>query len=135
FLREQGPRQRVLPPPSIGDLATGSAVYAKHCFNCHGDAKTRGEAPSLANPVFQATATAAFVRHAVVTGRPGTKMEAFADKLSSADIDGVVSYIRGLGNGGVPLPNLLPEPTGKEAIVLNPSGKHPAFTLRADACP
>jgi mono/diheme cytochrome c family protein/rhodanese-related sulfurtransferase len=135
YLREQGPAVRPLPAPAIGDVATGSAVYAKHCFSCHGDAKTRGEAVSLANPVFQATATAAFVRHAVVAGRPGTKMEAFADKLSTAQIDGVVSYVRGLGNGGVPLPNLLPEPTGKEPIVLNPSGRHPAFTPRAADCP
>jgi mono/diheme cytochrome c family protein/rhodanese-related sulfurtransferase len=135
YLREQGPPVKPLPPPAIGDVATGSAVYAKHCLSCHGDVKTRGEAPSLANPVFQATATAAFVRHAIVAGRPGTKMEAFADKLSLAEIDGVVSYVRGLGNGGVPMPNLLSEPTGKEPIVLNPSGRHPAFTPRADACP
>ena len=135
YLREQGPAAIPLPAPAIGDVATGSAVYAKHCFSCHGDARTRGEAVSLANPVFQATATAAFVRHAVVAGRPGTKMEAFSDKLSIAEIDGVVAYVRGLGNGGVPLPNLLPEPTGKEPIVLNPSGRHPAFTLRATDCP
>jgi cytochrome c oxidase cbb3-type subunit III len=135
FLREQGPPLRALPPPSTGDVATGSAVYAKHCFTCHGDAKTRGEAPSLANPVFHATATAAFVRHAVVAGRPGTKMEAFTGKLSEAEIDGVVSYVRGLGNGGMPVPSLLPEPSGKEPIVIHPTGKHPTFTLRADACP
>ncbi|HSR96842.1 MAG TPA: c-type cytochrome [Kofleriaceae bacterium] len=135
FLREQGPPQRPLPPPSIGDLATGSAVYAKHCFNCHGDAKTRGEAPSLANQVFQATATAAFVRHAVVAGRPGTKMEAFTAKLSDTEIDSVVSYVRGLGSGGVPMPSLLAEPTGKEPIVIHPSGKHPSFTPRAETCP
>jgi cytochrome c oxidase cbb3-type subunit 3 len=135
YMREQGPPVKPLPPPAIGDVATGSAVYAKHCFSCHGDAKTRGEAVSLANPVFQASATAAFIRHAVVAGRPGTKMEAFADKLSIAEIDGVVSYIRGLGNDGVPLPNFLPEPTGKEPIVINPSGRHPKFTLRADPCP
>jgi cytochrome c oxidase cbb3-type subunit III len=135
YLREQGPAFKPMPPPAIGDIATGSAVYAKHCFSCHGDAKTRGEAVSLTNRVFQATATAAFIRHAVVAGRPGTKMEAFADKLSIAEIDGVVSYLRGLGNEGVPLPSFLPAPTGKEPIVLNPSGRHPKFTLRASPCP
>jgi cytochrome c oxidase cbb3-type subunit 3 len=135
FVREQGPPQRPLPPPSMGDVATGSAVYARHCVTCHGDARTRGEAPSLANPVFQATATAAFIRYAVAAGRPGTKMEAFVGKLSDAELDGVVAYLRGLGNGGTPPPNQLPEPTGKEPLVINPAGRHPTFTLRADACP
>jgi mono/diheme cytochrome c family protein/rhodanese-related sulfurtransferase len=135
YLRELGPAARPLPAARAGDVAVGSAIYAKHCVGCHGDARTRGEAPWLANPQFQAAASDSFVRHAVVHGRPGTKMEAFAGKLTDAELDGVVSYVRALGNGGEPPVTLLPEPTGTEPLVLNPSGKSPSFSLRVDPCP
>ena len=134
YLRDLGPAARPLPAAAAGDAAIGAAVYAKRCVSCHGDARTRGEAVSLANPVFQAAVTAPFLRHAVVSGRPGTKMEAFAGALSDAEIDGVVSYLRTLGSGA-PQVVLLPEPTGQEPLVLNPSGAAPPFTLRADPCP
>jgi rhodanese-related sulfurtransferase/mono/diheme cytochrome c family protein len=134
YLRDQGPAAKALPVAAAGDVATGAAVYAKRCISCHGDARTRGEAVSLGNPAFQAAATAPFLRHAVASGRPGTKMEAFAGTLSDAEIDGVVSYVRTLGNAAAEVA-LLPEPTGKEPLVLNFSGAAPHFTLRAEPCP
>jgi cytochrome c oxidase cbb3-type subunit III len=135
YLREQGPAARPLSAARPGDPAVGAVIYAKQCFSCHGDATTRGEAVSLTNREFQAAASDAFVRHAIANGRPGTKMEAFAGKLTDAEIAGVVSYLRGLGRGAPAAPALLPEPTGKEPIVLHPSGKHPRFTLRDAPCP
>jgi cytochrome c oxidase cbb3-type subunit III len=135
YLRELGPAARPLPASTAGDIAVGSAIYAKYCFTCHGDAKTRGEAVSLANPQFQAAASDSFVRHAIANGRPGTKMEAFASVLSGAEIDGIVSYVRALGNAGPPPVTLLPAPTGHEPLVLNPSGAAPSFTPRAEPCP
>jgi mono/diheme cytochrome c family protein/rhodanese-related sulfurtransferase len=134
WLREQGPAAQPLPRMTAGDAATGAAVYAKRCMVCHGDRRTRGEAPSLVNPGFLADATDAFLRHAVVHGRPGTKMEAFAGALTDAEIDGVVTYIRTLG-AVVATVDLLPEPTGVEPLVIHPSGKQPSFQLRADPCP
>jgi cytochrome c oxidase cbb3-type subunit 3 len=136
YLREQGPAAGPLPATATaaGDVATGAAIYAKRCVACHGDARTRGDAVALANPGFLADATDSFVRHAIVRGRPGTKMEAFAGVLSDAEIDGVVSYIRTLASGARAV-ELLPEPTGKEPLVLHPSGQTPRFTLRADPCP
>jgi cytochrome c oxidase cbb3-type subunit III len=133
FLREQGPAARPLAPTRPGDVALGAAIYARQCASCHGDGKTRGEATMLANPQFQAAASDAFVRHAIVHGRPGTKMEAFAGKLDDAEIDGVVSYVRTLGRGA-PAVSLLPEP-GAEPVVVHPSGKQPSFKLRAAPCP
>jgi cytochrome c oxidase cbb3-type subunit 3/ubiquinol-cytochrome c reductase cytochrome c subunit len=135
YLREQGPPVRSLPAPAAGDVAAGSATYAKRCFGCHGDATSRGEGISLANPQFQAAASDAFVRHAIVNGRPGTKMESFASQLTDAEIDGVVSYVRTLGRGGAAQVALLPPPTGSEPLVINPSGKSPSFQLRAEPCP
>jgi mono/diheme cytochrome c family protein/rhodanese-related sulfurtransferase len=135
FLRAQAPPARALPPVVAGDAATGAAIYAKQCFSCHGDARTRGEAVSLANPQLLAAASDSFLRYAIAAGRPGTKMEAFAGKLSDAELDSVVRYLRTLGNGGPARQQLLPEPTGKEPIVLNPKGKMPKFKLRAAPCP
>jgi mono/diheme cytochrome c family protein/rhodanese-related sulfurtransferase len=134
WLREQGPPARTLAQAQPGDAAVGAAVYARRCVTCHGDTGTRGEAVSLVNVGFLGDATDAFVRHAIVHGRPGTKMEPFAGALSDAEIDGVVGYLRALGNATPPV-ELLPEPTGHEPLVLNPSGKPPRFTPRADPCP
>ena len=133
FLREQGPAAQPLPPSKLGEAALGATVYAKRCFACHGNLSTRGEALSLVNGGFLRDASDPFLRHAIVHGRPGTKMEAFAGSLSDAEIDGVVSYLRGMA-GGAPMPQL-PEPTGREPLVINPSGAAPKFTLRADPCP
>jgi cytochrome c oxidase cbb3-type subunit 3/ubiquinol-cytochrome c reductase cytochrome c subunit len=124
----------MLPAAAPGNVVTGAGIYAKRCASCHGDATTRGETVSLGNPALQAVATAAFLRHAIVHGRPGTKMEAFAGALSDEEIDGVVSYVRTLGNAATEAARL-PEPTGNEPMVINPKGKAPSFTLRADPCP
>jgi rhodanese-related sulfurtransferase/cytochrome c553 len=124
----------VLPPTAAGDVAAGAALYAKRCVGCHGDTATRGEAVALGNPGFLADATDSFIRHAIVHGRPGTKMEAFAGVLTDPEIDAVVSFIRTLGNGA-PAIQFLPEPTGQEPLVLSPSGQAPRFDLRADPCP
>jgi cytochrome c oxidase cbb3-type subunit 3 len=133
YLRDQGPAAKPLPPSKPGDAAVGAAVYAKRCFACHGNLSTRGEALSLVNAGFLRDASDPFVRHAIVHGRPGTKMEAFAGSLSDAEIDGTVSYLRGMA--GAPPVTLLPEPTGREPLVQNPSGAAPKFTLRSEPCP
>lgn len=135
FLREGAPPIQPLPPVVGGDAATGAVIYARTCFVCHGDATTRGEAVSLANPQLLASASDELLRYAVARGRPGTKMEAFAGKLTDAELDSVVRYVRTLGGGGPEPVALLPEPTGKEPPVLNPAGASPRFTLRADRCP
>jgi cytochrome c oxidase cbb3-type subunit 3 len=134
YLRDQGPAAHDLPPAAPGNAATGAGVYARRCVTCHGDAGIRGEAVSLVNIGLLGDASDAFLRHAIVRGRPGTKMEAFAGVLSDAEIDGVISFLRALGSATAPV-DLLPEPTGKDPLVLNPAGKPPQFTLRSDPCP
>ena len=140
WLRAQGPAPHALPAPRGGDPMRGAPIYAQDCQTCHGDTVRRGQFVFLANMRFQALASDGYLRWAIAHGRPGTKMQAWAGKLSDAQIDDVVAYVRQLGTPhGVrePLaqPNLLPPPTGKEPLVLNPTGKAPDFTLRADPCP
>ena len=131
FIRNGGPSARALVPVGSGDAARGAPIYAQVCKTCHGDAKTRGEAVHLANIEFLNQASDAFIKHAIVNGRPGTKMVAFGGTLAPSAIDDVVAYVRGLADKQDPI-ELLPEPTGIEPLVLNPRGKDPTFTARDD---
>jgi cytochrome c oxidase cbb3-type subunit III len=133
FLRAQGPQAQVLgTAATTGDATRGAPIYARDCQKCHGDATTRVNAVHLANPQFLAVATDAFIRYAIVNGRPGTPMEAFGTKLSTQDIDDVTAYVRAFGTAQ-PTSQLLPAPTGKEPLVLNPAGKDPVWQkLRPD---
>jgi cytochrome c oxidase cbb3-type subunit 3/ubiquinol-cytochrome c reductase cytochrome c subunit len=133
LLRGHGPSAKPLPAVAQGDAARGEPTYTQLCKPCHGDAVTRGEAPHLANLQFLANATTPFIHYAVVHGRPGTKMEPFAQKLTPEQIDDVVAYVRTLAN---PAPmttqDQLPAPSGTEPVVLNPTGKPPRFTTTGD---
>lgn len=129
FLRAKGPAWKPLAPVARGDADRGAANYAKLCKTCHGDAKSRGEAPHLANPQFLMLASDAFIRHAIVRGRPGTKMLAYDSMLEDAAIDDLVAHVRKLGADG-PVASLLPAPTGKEPLVINPRGKPAVLTAR-----
>jgi mono/diheme cytochrome c family protein/rhodanese-related sulfurtransferase len=117
--------------PAAGDVARGAVVYNQVCVACHGTPDVRGEAVHLANPVFLETASDAFIRHAVTAGRPGTKMVAYAGVLAEADIDAVVAFVRSLATPPVAPPEPTPAPP-PAAMVINPKGKPPAFTLRDD---
>ncbi len=134
WLRAQGPKPIALgTAASTGDTTRGAAIYARECQKCHGDAGTRVNAVHLANAQFLAVASDAFIRYAVVNGRPGTLMLPFQGKLSAQDIDDVVAYVRTLGKSGVVAQQQLAPPTGKEPVVINPKGKDPAWKkLRSD---
>jgi cytochrome c oxidase cbb3-type subunit III len=126
-LRGHGPSAKVLDN-ALGDPQRGAAVYATACRACHGDQSVRGEAVHLANPQFLRQATPAFLRYAIVHGRPDTKMVAFANTLTAPQIDDVVAFVRSFLQEA-PAITLLPEPTGKEPLVINPKGKDPVFKL------
>lgn len=131
-LRSQGPKSHDLPPSRPGDATKGKATYATSCQGCHGTPTARGNAVHLANTRFLEVSSDAFLRWAVVQGRPGTPMLAFGSKLNDAEIDDVVAYVRTLDKP--PPVVLLPPPTGKEPVVINPGGAAPSFTPRADPC-
>lgn len=130
-LRAYGPAAGALTAAGRGDAARGAALYTAGCKSCHGDASSRGEAVHLANAQFLAQATDAFIRHAIVHGRPETKMEPFAGKLTDSQIDDVVAFVRALGSQAAAV-KLLPAPTGKESLVLNPHGQDPTFVIQND---
>lgn len=129
FIRRRGPKAKALKAPAAGDATRGKDLYARACKTCHGDAQTRGEAVHLANAAFLKRASAAFINHAIVNGRPGTKMLAFGTTLTPSQIADVVAFVRAFAKDQ-PASVPLPAPTGFEPIVLNPRGKDPTFTIR-----
>lgn len=131
YIRQQGPQPKPLAPAPPGDATRGQLVYDASCKSCHGDTKVRGEAIHLANAAFLGMASDAFLRHAIVYGRPETKMEAFAQKLDEQQISDVVAYIRAFAKGATPIASM-PPPTGKEPLVINPKGSDPAWKPRQD---
>ena len=118
FLRRQGPPARSWKAPAAGDSRRGEGIYVRTCKPCHGDAHTRGEAIHLANSQFLRQASDAFINHAIVNGRPGTKMLAFSGTLTKAQIADVVAFVRGFEKSPEGI-DLLPPPTGHEPLVLN----------------
>lgn len=132
FLRSKGPKPQALPaaPSTGGDAARGAAVFDKNCVSCHGTPTTRGNAVHLHNPELLAAASPAFLRYAILQGRPPTPMPAFQGQLSEQEVTDVVSWIWGFKPAtptapvrDLTVPDDLP-------IVINPKGARPKFTLR-----
>jgi cytochrome c oxidase cbb3-type subunit 3/ubiquinol-cytochrome c reductase cytochrome c subunit len=130
YLRGTAPQPVALAAVAKGDPAKAAPFYTEYCKTCHGDSTTRGEAIHLANVQFQKLASDAFIRYAIEKGRPTTKMMPFGTVLKPAELDDLVAYVRALGAGGAGAVTLLPAPTGKEPLVLNPKGKDPVWTPR-----
>lgn len=140
FLRAKGPKPVAIDnAPTTGSAQRGASLYARVCQPCHGDATTRGNTIHLANQQFLALASDGFIRYAIVNGRPGTAMDAFASKLSPQEIEDVVAFVRAYAKTTKvaeppPKPQPLAAPTGKEPLILNPKGKDPVWkNLRTDA--
>jgi cytochrome c oxidase cbb3-type subunit 3/ubiquinol-cytochrome c reductase cytochrome c subunit len=131
FVRGGAPPPAPLPPKaSKGDVAAGSRVYTAHCETCHGTVDRRGNAVHLANPMFLASASDAYLRVAVVEGRPGTPMEPWKDKLSANEIEDVIAYVRSLARPVPAVPIAAASPAPATPVVMNASGKPPELPLR-----
>lgn len=125
----KGVPAKALTAVAKGDAVRAAPLYTEYCRSCHGDGSVRGEAIHLANLQFQKLATDAFIRYAIEKGRPGTKMQAFGTVMQPQQLDDLVAYVRQLGSQTSAV-QLLPPPTGKEPVVINPKGKDPVWTPR-----
>jgi mono/diheme cytochrome c family protein/rhodanese-related sulfurtransferase len=142
YIRGGAAAPRPLPrKPSTGSATSGAQIYAANCQQCHGTADQRANAVHLANPMFLASASDAYLRAAIVRGRPGTPMEAWSPKLSAHEIEDVVAYVRSLARTVPPAPKVARTAATGEAqglsienvpIVINPEGTQATFTLRED---
>jgi cbb3-type cytochrome c oxidase subunit III len=130
FLRSKGPAPRALPPAGEGDVARGKEVFEKNCQTCHGTAAARGNAVNLHNPELLSAASPAFLRYAVVNGRPPTPMPSFQGRLSEQEIGDVVSFLWSF-KPALPAPEVKKTEVPSDLpVVINPKGKHAKFTLR-----
>lgn len=120
------------PDPVPGDAARGGAVYVAECAGCHGAKGEGGTGTALGNPVMLALTPDRFLRHAVVHGRQGTEMPAFADRLSAADIDNVTAFLRSRATGWTLTKPVYRAPPAIEDYVTNPGGESPEFELEDD---
>ena len=94
---------------SPGHAAEGQGVYLSACAGCHGAAGDgRGEyASALGAPLAALKEPATLSRisdvelaRVVADGKPGTAMPGFAGRLTPAQIDAAVTYVRRLSLGG-----------------------------------
>jgi len=104
-----------------GDAELGESVYQAHCSTCHGPQGEGGTGTALANPVFLATASDAFIHHSVNNGRSGTPMPGFSDTLTDGEIDNVVAYLRSRAVGWTASYPTLRSPPNPENSILNPT--------------
>jgi mono/diheme cytochrome c family protein/rhodanese-related sulfurtransferase len=131
FLRSKGPQRGALPPASTSGVPErGAKVFEQNCQACHGTPTTRGNAVHLHNPELLNSASPAFLRYAIVNGRPPTPMPSFQGKLDDQQIDDVVAWLWGF-KPALPTPEVRQTEVPQDLpVVINPKGKAPAFTLR-----
>ncbi len=130
FLRDgNASATRLSSAPVLGDIERGEAIFEAKCQTCHGTQARRGTAIQLTNPTLLGTASDAFLRYAVVHGRPGTPMPAFGGMLTESEIDDVVAAVRSWASPAATARQGLPEPP-LGPVVINPGAPHPNFTLR-----
>lgn len=132
FLREKGPKAMRLPHvvPS-GDAEKGARLFEQQCETCHGETQKPRKGPWLLNSEFLTAATPAFLRHAIVHGRPPTEMPAYGGRLKDAEIDDLVMFLTSKKpNYRPPRPEVDLEAIAKLPVVTNPKGSKPQFTLR-----
>jgi cytochrome c oxidase cbb3-type subunit 3 len=117
---------------SHGSVASGRTLWNTHCLRCHGP---RGEgtqiATSVSNPNFLRAASDGYLRWTLNHGRAGTPMASFAS-LGPAAIDDLIAFVRSVEHTpGPPPPTAYEAPPGLDQLVMHPTGRAPAFTLRA----
>ncbi|MBS2012535.1 MAG: c-type cytochrome [Deltaproteobacteria bacterium] len=112
----------------------GARLYAETCSLCHGE---RGEgyraddAPRLTSPEFLSRASDEFLRVAILQGRPGTTMSAWATErggpLSADDANAIVSFLRSID--GVP-----PVPLDPGGLAGDPARARPIYEAECRSC-
>jgi len=92
---------------AVAGAPDGDQLFRAHCAACHGDKGDGGVGVPLALPAFLESVDDAFLHKTIRLGRPGRVMPAFL-KLSDAQIDAIVSHIRGWS--GKPAPEFSDAP-------------------------
>ena len=77
-------------------LALGERIFSSTCSACHGENGSGGTGPALNSQQVLTNKTDQQLRAAVINGghRPNSSMPAFGDRLTSVEIDALVSFVR-----------------------------------------
>ncbi len=78
--------------PDVITLEQAGTLYEQHCQSCHGINRLGGAGPALL-PESLSRLKPDEAREVIHNGRPASQMAAFGDRLSTAQIDGLVSYL------------------------------------------
>jgi mono/diheme cytochrome c family protein len=82
-------------PVTEESLALGSELYAANCANCHGpEGQGSQRAPSLNVKSFLTDTNDQAIQQIVTLGVPETAMPAWGDRMTEADIQAIVGFIR-----------------------------------------
>ena len=88
------PRAQLDERPLAGSAPRGQGTFLRECARCHGARGVSGPFTHLGEHGLLMTATNGFLRHAIRSGRNGTEMAAFGDKLGDQGIDDVIAFLR-----------------------------------------
>ena len=82
-------------PVTEESLALGSGLYASSCANCHGpEGQGSQRAPSLNVKSFLADTNDQAMQQIITLGVPGTSMPVWGDRMTDAEIQAIVGFIR-----------------------------------------
>jgi len=104
-------------PTTEESIALGSQLFAANCARCHGqEGQGTPRAPSLNVKSFLTDTSDQAIQQIVTLGVPGTAMPNWGDRMTDADIQAIVGFIRQW------------EPTAPEvAILTRPGGGGPPW--------
>jgi len=82
-------------PTTEESLALGADLYSANCSRCHGpDGQGTPRAPSLNVKSFLVDTTDQAIQQIVKLGVPGTAMPAWGDRMTDAEIQAIVGFLR-----------------------------------------
>lgn len=91
----------VIPAPNVPiptteeSIALGGELFSSNCARCHGpDGQGTPRAPSLNVKSFLTDTTDQAIQQIITLGVPGTSMPTWGDRMTDADIQAIVGFIR-----------------------------------------
>jgi mono/diheme cytochrome c family protein len=82
-------------PTTAESIALGSQLYSANCSRCHGpDGQGTLRAPSLNVKSFLTDTADQAIQQIITLGVPGTAMPAWGDRMTDAEIQAIVGFIR-----------------------------------------
>ena len=82
-------------PTTEESIALGGELYSANCSRCHGpDGQGTPRAPSLNVKSFLVDTTDQAIQQIITLGVPGTAMPAWGDRMTDAEIQAIVGFLR-----------------------------------------